>query len=201
MASNQTPHLQLCQWEKDDEVLRIDFNADNAKIDTAVAGVEQKLGTSVTALEEKIQAAQVQAIQAAQMVENKVLAETARAKTAEASLTGAVSDLVVYSGNCIVVSGTYIGTGTGISKLTFPYKPMLVLLEEDFLLRQGVETSITPFGVEVRRLMITWEGNSVSWYAYNGGTQSQCNIADKTYHYVAFLARTEDDNLGQYTAS
>jgi len=37
MASNQTQHLKLCQWEADDEVLRTEFNADNAKIDEAVA--------------------------------------------------------------------------------------------------------------------------------------------------------------------
>jgi len=40
MASNQTPHLKLCQWEEDDEVLRVDFNADNAKIDAAVAAIQ-----------------------------------------------------------------------------------------------------------------------------------------------------------------
>jgi len=37
MASNQTQHLKLCQWEAEDEVLRADFNADNAKLDAAVA--------------------------------------------------------------------------------------------------------------------------------------------------------------------
>jgi len=36
MASNQTQHLKLCQWEADDEVLRTDFNADNAKLDAVV---------------------------------------------------------------------------------------------------------------------------------------------------------------------
>jgi len=41
MASNQTQHLKLCQWEADDEVLRTDFNADNAKIDAGVAAVQE----------------------------------------------------------------------------------------------------------------------------------------------------------------
>jgi len=40
MASNQTQHLKLCQWEADDEVLRADFNADNAKIDEVVSAVK-----------------------------------------------------------------------------------------------------------------------------------------------------------------
>ena len=37
MPTNQTPNLKLSQWEPDDEVLRTDFNTDNAKIDAAVA--------------------------------------------------------------------------------------------------------------------------------------------------------------------
>jgi len=43
MASNQTQHLKLCQWEEEDEVLRADFNADNAKIDAAAAAAEEKI--------------------------------------------------------------------------------------------------------------------------------------------------------------
>jgi len=156
MASNQTQYLKLCQWEADDEVLRADFNADNAKIDAAVTSVEEKC------------------------------ADTA----------AAVSKLAAYSGNCIVVAGTYIGTGAcgpnHPSTLTFPYKPMLVLLEVDFLLRQGVGSTKVPFGSEVRWLEVSWAGNSVTWYTSSGGTEYQCNIADKTYHYVAFLAREEE---------
>lgn len=33
-----TQHYQLNQWAADDQVLRTDFNADNAKIDAALAG-------------------------------------------------------------------------------------------------------------------------------------------------------------------
>ena len=38
MAANQTTNYQLNQWEATDQVLRTDFNADNAKIDAALAG-------------------------------------------------------------------------------------------------------------------------------------------------------------------
>lgn len=38
MASFSTANYQLCQWEPTDQVQRTDFNADNAKIDTAIAG-------------------------------------------------------------------------------------------------------------------------------------------------------------------
>ncbi len=37
MATNQTTNYQLNQWEPTDQVLRTDFNADNAKIDAALA--------------------------------------------------------------------------------------------------------------------------------------------------------------------
>ena len=37
MASNYTPHFNLCQWSADDPVLRADFNADNEKLDAALA--------------------------------------------------------------------------------------------------------------------------------------------------------------------
>ena len=38
MASNYTTNYQLNQWEAGDQVLRTEFNQDNQKIDTAVAG-------------------------------------------------------------------------------------------------------------------------------------------------------------------
>jgi len=37
MASNQTTHLGLNQWAAEDQVLRTEFNADNRKIDEAMA--------------------------------------------------------------------------------------------------------------------------------------------------------------------
>ena len=36
MATNQTTNYQLNQWEPTDQVLRTDFNADNAKLDAAL---------------------------------------------------------------------------------------------------------------------------------------------------------------------
>ena len=39
MASNHTQHYELSQWQATDEVVRTDFNADNAKIDAALHGL------------------------------------------------------------------------------------------------------------------------------------------------------------------
>lgn len=40
MASNYTEHYGLCQWEATDQVLRTEFNEDNAKIDAALEGLK-----------------------------------------------------------------------------------------------------------------------------------------------------------------
>ena len=37
MSTNHTTNYDLCQWEATDQVLRTDFNQDNAKIDAALA--------------------------------------------------------------------------------------------------------------------------------------------------------------------
>ena len=39
MATNQTTNYQLNQWEPTDQVLRTDFNADNAKIEAALVAL------------------------------------------------------------------------------------------------------------------------------------------------------------------
>lgn len=49
MASNHTSNYSLCQWEATDGVLRVDFNEDNRKIDTAL----KELADQDAALEEK----------------------------------------------------------------------------------------------------------------------------------------------------
>ena len=38
MATNHTANYELSQWLSTDQVLRTDFNADNAKLDAALAG-------------------------------------------------------------------------------------------------------------------------------------------------------------------
>ena len=40
MASNYTEHYDLCQWEPTDAVQRVEFNQDNAKLDTALEELE-----------------------------------------------------------------------------------------------------------------------------------------------------------------
>ena len=44
------PPITLNQWQPEDAVLRTDFNADNAKTDTALNNLEQLIGTKEAAL-------------------------------------------------------------------------------------------------------------------------------------------------------
>ena len=39
MASNYTEHYGLCQWEETDQVMREEFNENNAKIDAALSAM------------------------------------------------------------------------------------------------------------------------------------------------------------------
>ena len=55
MASNYTTNYNLCQWQPTDQVQRTDFNADNAKLDAALADLAKEVSskadqTDVTAL-------------------------------------------------------------------------------------------------------------------------------------------------------
>ena len=42
MATNYTTNYQLNQWEPTDQVLRTDFNADNAKVDAALGTLSEQ---------------------------------------------------------------------------------------------------------------------------------------------------------------
>ena len=57
MATNHTSNYQLNQWEPTDQVLRSDFNADNAKVDAALAGLattDQEHETKMTQLNQQL---------------------------------------------------------------------------------------------------------------------------------------------------
>lgn len=42
MSTNHTPNYALSQWERTDKVVMEDFNADNVKIDTALAALAER---------------------------------------------------------------------------------------------------------------------------------------------------------------
>lgn len=59
MATNHTSNYQLCQWEATDQVLRTDFNEDNAKVDAALKGLStsvQQHSTQISQINQKVAA-------------------------------------------------------------------------------------------------------------------------------------------------
>ena len=172
MSTNHTTNYDLCQWEATDQVLRTDFNQDNAKIDAALAAK-------------------------AELSNHEALAQTVSGLSATVEEhTAAIAKL----GNCQVVFGTYIGTGTaGASHpntLSFPHSPVLIAIRRlnpnggdtsGPVLVRGA-TSFHPFqGVANSETDIVWGENSVSWYSEGNNTTYQQNILNATYAYAALL--------------
>ncbi len=49
MSTNYTSNFHLCQWEAGDPVLRVDFNADNAKLDAALTAQQSAIARAQSA--------------------------------------------------------------------------------------------------------------------------------------------------------
>ena len=92
MAINQTTNYQLNQWEPADQVLRTDFNADNAKLDTALKSLSDQvvqkanqsaLNTLISAVNQKADASTVSALSqaVAAKAEQSALTEEISART------------------------------------------------------------------------------------------------------------------------
>ena len=103
MASNQTSNYGLNQWEATDEVLRTDFNADNAKIDTA--------------LSEKADAAEVTA-----------LSQTVDGKAEQADLESLTQQVTQLEGLPQMVTGTYTGDGSESRFISLGFTPKVILV-------------------------------------------------------------------------
>lgn len=91
-----------------------------------------------------------------------------------------------------VYTGSYVGTGTygqnNPNELTLPFEPKTIIgitPEDDSsaLTRSMIRPNQQSY-VGSYPIYVTWDGNSVSWYSQNGGTQ-QLNRSGKTYYYVA----------------
>ena len=179
MASNYTSNYNLNQWSASDRVLRTEFNADNAKIDAALAG--KASSSSVSSLQTTVNGL-----------------KTSKAdKTALDALKNTVNKhttTLAGKGNCQLYTTSYTGTGTNGAKapnsLTFPYKPLVVFLAGvegmQSILVQGQNTGAAAGTGNGYILTITWSGNSVSWSNFNSAF-GQMNETGETYVVVALL--------------
>ena len=128
MASNHTTNYNLSQWEENDEVLRVDFNADNAKIDAGMAALDGKITAEKAALEGKLAAAKT-------ALEGQITAAQAAA------------DAAYGPENAPCVCGYYTGNGTAAGlaiELGFaPSAVFSVYRGDQFLITGSVSSSPT----------------------------------------------------------
>ena len=166
MATNQTTNYQLNQWEPTDAVQRVDFNADNAKLDAALA---------------------VLADSKADQSGLDALSDTLT------SLSGTVSAVSARAGNCDMELLTYTGTGamgqSSPTRITFSSLPDAFLVVGDLAIllgRGGVKEAIlackdvTYSESFVSSSSLTWTGTQMS--LYNGvNARYQMNSENKVY--------------------
>ena len=169
MASNQTTNYQLNQWETTDQVLRTDFNADNAKLDAAL-----------TVLAEDVNEKASQAVL-------DTLTQTVAGHTA----------LLAQKGNCQVYTTAYTGTGTVSRTFSFPKQPLLVIIggPSIYLVAvRGITALLSTENGESNNLTGTWSGTALT-VAYNGnwggGDRRACNASGSSYRIVALLDMSE----------
>ena len=163
MSTNHTPNYSLCQWEAGDQVLRADFNADNAKLDAALK---------------------------AESDARTALAATVSSQgSAISSHTASLAKL----GNCQLYTTTYTGDGGASKSLSFPGYPVFVLIQlagyTPFIIftRNG-ECAAGEYGnVKARP---TWWSQGLSWTMDGGGTAAMNTINDK-YAVFALLSKSQ----------
>ncbi len=169
MPSNYTEHYQLNQWEAEDAVRRVDFNADNAKIDAALKAVDQRLDGKADA----------------SVVDGLSQTVAGHAGTLS-SHAGSISHL----GNCQVYNGSYTGDGGAAKSLTFPGYPVFVLIQDagygnQFLLR-GANRPVGDYNHI--SMSTTWASRSVSWtYPDADSSGAPFNRSGAAYTVLALL--------------
>ena len=156
-----TQNYQLSRWEKDDRIMMEDFNADNEKIDAALAAKAD--AEDVTAL-----------------------GETVAALTAGLGSGGRTARIAwgSYTGN-----GKY-GSGNPNS-LTFDFTPVLVVIGSAETTYSAAWPTVIIRGANsghadssAEKIQVTWAVNGLQWYSDSHPTY-QNNYTGRTYCYVA----------------
>jgi len=186
MASNYTPNYSLCQWEADDQVLRTEFNADNAKIDAAL----KSLSTTVNGK------ASTSALNSLKTTVNGKASQSDldSLKSTVNSLSGTVSGqgtTLTKKGNCQIEVTSYTGNGAATRTHTFSRKPLMFFISGDAQITVAYGCTRTynhgdsSFGVGV-----AWSGNSVTLTSITAFTTNApsviANVNGVKYQMTAF---------------
>lgn len=101
-------------------------------------------------------------------------------------------DTMLSARNCQIYMTSYQGKGEGVISLTFPHKPMIVIIMDGNLTWicgiQGAECMNLRYAqTSGGRLPVTWSGNTLSWDVYNENAYTSGNIPGQTYLVAALL--------------
>ena len=192
MATNQTTNYQLNQWEPADQVLRTDFNADNAKLDTALKSLSDQviqkadqsaLNTLISSVNQKADASTVSSLS------SLLNSEISQRQEADSSLQTALT----LKGNCQIYYGTYIGDGKSSRTLTFERRPLLVLIQGGNLICRAIQGNqymmCRTNGQGGTTCPAIWTENSLK---FNGASDDYApNSQGGTYYLVTLMAADE----------
>ena len=159
MASGQTEFYQLNQWQAEDQVLRTEFNQDNAKVDAALHALAQTasgLSQSIAGLNQSITA---------------------------------LNQAVAAAGTCSFVSGSYTGDGTQSTTLTFEKKPYVLLVYNSStmgLYFRGADKGARLYSAStVNMHNVAWGDHTVT---RSGDNNAILNLNGAVYNYLALVA-------------
>ena len=189
MASNYTEHYDLCQWEATDAVQRVEFNADNAKIDAALKALSDQVvqkanqsavNTVISAVNQKADAATVNSLS------SLLNSEIAQRQEGD----GALQSALTLKGNCEIYYGTYIGDGKSSRTLTFERRPLLVLIQGGNLICRAIQGNqymmCRTNGQGGTTCPAIWTENSLK---FNGASDDYApNSQGGTYYLVTLMA-------------
>ncbi len=189
MATNQTTNYQLNQWEPTDAVQRVEFNQDNAKLDTALKSLadqvvqkanQSALNTLISAVNQKADVSTVSSLS------SLLNSEISQRQEADSSLQTALT----LKGNCQIYYGTYIGDGKSSRTLTFERRPLLVLIQGGNLICRAIQGNqymmCRTNGQGGTTCPAIWTENSLK---FNGASDDYApNSQGGTYYLVTLMA-------------
>ena len=189
MATNQTTNYQLNQWEPTDAVQRVEFNQDNAKLDTALKSLadqvvqkanQSALNTLISSVNQKADASTVSSLS------SLLNSEISQRQEADSSLQTALT----LKGNCQIYYGTYIGDGKSSRTLTFERRPLLVLIQGGNLICRAIQGNqymmCRTNGQGGTTCPAIWTENSLK---FNGASDDYApNSQGGTYYLVTLMA-------------
>ena len=172
--------------QEDGELSAAITAGDNAQA-TALASAKTALQNAITSGDN----AQASALAAAKTaLQNSITtgdsAQAAALAAAKAALEEEKAELIY---------GSYVGNGKegaeNAVSISFPTRPNLVIVfapgapNYNLMFLPG-QTGGTVYAVESSSVVVTWTGNTVSWWSYLY-SQEQFNVVNQTYYYAALV--------------